>query len=230
MPLNIRIMPLYLYDNGEHHRAALGFYEEKFRDLVSHHISHIYPVDGASRTSRMVYRGHGFLAYLSEDIFGFPQIDKSSRDNVGRTFHGAGLAVNHGDDDKDAVLGEVLPVAQDHFSDISNSEAVHHNVVGGPDRLFDDRLGLAEGYNLAVFRYENVFFGHSHTLSEFCMVDEHGYLAVHGHKEFGAHELKHFSEFVLIFVPRCGNVGRGKDDGITSLDFHQLVFSVHDTH
>src|SRR3989344_143260 len=221
MPLNIRIMPLYLYDNGEHHRAALGFYEEKFRDLVSHHISHIYPVDGASRTSRMVYRGHGFLAYLSEEIFGFPQIDKSSRDNVGRTFHGAGLAVHHGDDDKDA--------------------------------------GLAEGYNLAVFRYENVFFGHSHTLSEFCMVDEHGYLAVHGHKEFGAHELKHFSEFVLICVPRCvnvhhfimeyvsalliqlifdklhaslvsGNDGRGKDDGITSLDFHQLVFSVHDTH
>src|SRR3989344_1350263 len=191
MPLKTLIPQLYLNNNRENHRSSFGFHKQVFRDPVAHEVSYINPVDRPSGTRSLVYRGYGFLSYFAEQFFGFPQVNKAPRDNVGRAFYLAGLPVYHADNHEDPVFSQVLAVAQHHFTHVAHSQAVHHNIVGGSFGFLYGGLGFTQRKRLAVLHNKYVLFWHAFSLDEFGVVYHHGKLSVYGHKKFGPHKLEH---------------------------------------
>ncbi len=68
-------------------------------------------------------------ARFVEEFLGFAQIDEAAADDVRRLAQAAGLAVDDGEDDEDAVLGQGLAVADDHVLYVADRETVHHDDV-----------------------------------------------------------------------------------------------------
>ena len=81
-------------------------------------------------------------------------------DDVGPREHVSGLPIYRHDHDEDAVLGEVLAVAQDAIANVAHAEAVHIHVPRLRPAHFAN-VGLAELDDVAVFRDDDVLGVHA---------------------------------------------------------------------
>ena len=160
-----------------------------------------------------------------QKISRFPQVDESARNDVGRTLDASRLPVHHSDDHEHAVFRQALAVAKHHFSHISDSQTIHHNIVCGNRFLVNRNAGMGNVQNLAVFNYRDVLMGNAGFQRKPCVIHEHGKLAVHGQQKLWFHERNEFFQFVLICVPGSMDIHHFVVIHVRSLAI-QIVFYV----
>ena len=122
-----------------------------------------------------------------------------------------GLTVDDHDDGGDAVLGQQLPVAQDHVAHVAHAEPVDvdHAVL---DALGDAGTLVVDLETVAVVEHEDVLAGYAHLFGQAGVRGEVTRLAVDGHEELRLHEVEHELELlggrvtrdVHVHVAPCG--------------------------
>ena len=125
----IVIFSLHRQNDRNDHRPLGGLLQEEAADFVGDVLLYIIHIDRIHAVGRFFDGVLDEDASFVEEFLGFAQIDKAAADDVGRFAQAAGLAVDDGEDDEDAVLGQCLAVADDHVLDVADREAVHHDDV-----------------------------------------------------------------------------------------------------
>src|SRR3989344_2261056 len=110
-------------DNG----AFGGLLEEEARDRVGDGAFDKIKVDGVGAVSTLL---NGFFddeASLTQKLLRLAQINKATRDDVGRFAQFASFQIDDGNDDEHAVLCQHLAIAHHHLLHISDGETVYHH-------------------------------------------------------------------------------------------------------
>ena len=193
----------------------------------------------------------GHLLQGFHQLLGLLDVNKAPGDDVRAGEHGAvlGAEVDHNDDH--AVLGQVLPIPQNHAAHIADTAAVHKDLTGGNNAVF--LAGLAgEFKHRADLADVNVPGVHTHGLGQLGVDLQHPLFAVDGQEEPGMHQtmddlqllpagmaggvqplalfVYHVCTLAVQLVDDlgdcllvAGNGGGGNDDPVAGGDVHLLV-------
>src|SRR4029077_4901667 len=135
----------------------------------------------------------------ASDEFGAVVAEHAAGDDFGLRFHSAGVFVDGDDGDDDAVFGEMLAVADDHFLDFLEGAGIDADAAGGYGVAAEGAVfGKFEG--VAVFENQD-FAGYAPKLiGKRGVAEKMAIFAVNGDEVFRFHELQDKLLFFLAGV------------------------------
>ncbi len=151
----------------------------------------------------------GPQAHFFEQILRFLEINKSARDDIRAGPHPAGFGIHYRNDNKDAVLGQMLTVAEHHFFHIADSQAVDHDIVGRRPVLEPPDFGTVHRNDVSVLGHHDIFFGNTGFLGKLRVELEHEVVAVDRDEEARPGKLDHLFQFIALGVPAGMDIHRG---------------------
>ena len=146
---------------------------------------------------------HGHAARAGDQLLVFAHIHKAAGDQLRAGGHLARLLAHADDHDDQAVLGQVLAVAQHDVAHVAHAQAVDHDRAG-LNRAGDVRLVLRELQHLAQLQDDRIVCGHAHLHRDFGMALQHSVLAVHRNEVLRPHQRLH--ELELLLAGMAGDV------------------------
>ena len=111
-------------------------------------------------------------------------VNKAAGGDVRSADDGIGVKIDGGDYDEDAVLRQMLAVAQHRGAHIAHAVAVHKDLAGG-HRLPEAHAALVQLDDAAGFRNEDAVFGHPQFARDGGVLDKMAVFAVYRNKIVG---------------------------------------------
>ena len=141
------------------------------------------------------------LAHLLEQLLALAHVYESARNYVGTADYMAVVNVERGDDDDQAVLSEVLSVAQNDASDVADAESVDKYLACGygRDLLHVVLVDLNRAANVAD---EDVLSVHAEEFGEVGVLAQMLLLAVDGNEELRSDKAVNDFQLLLAGVTR----------------------------
>ena len=138
-----------------------------------------------------------------DDVLVLPHIDEAAADDVRAGHQTALVPVDGHHHDDQAVLAQVLAVAQHHVAHIAHAQAVHQHRAGG--NLLAQVAALAVHLDhLPDLRDDDVLAGHAHGFGQLRVLPEHAVFAVDGDEILRLHQ--RVNQLQLLLAGVAGNV------------------------
>ena len=119
------------------------------------------------------------LAAAFDDVLVLAHVDEAAADDIRAGHQRAAVAVDGHDDDNQAVLAEVLAVAQDHVAHVADAKAIHQHAARG-HLAHDGQAVLAHLDDLTDLRDDDVFRPGAQRLGQLRVLPQLRILAVDG--------------------------------------------------